>query len=130
MNKFPNLVAGDAVAVYTLGRCEKGVAVRVTSTTFTLEGDTANRIFSRADGNVRGARLTSALRVKPWPSKVRKHHLQHAVHRGPTCQTGRTGAALRGEHITECFAEFAARPVDLQCTRCLASKLFTFLQRK
>jgi hypothetical protein len=61
---------------------------------------------------------------------TRKHHLQHTVHRGPTCQTGRSGAALRGEHITEAFAEFSGRPADLQCDRCKASKLFAFLQRQ
>jgi hypothetical protein len=59
----------------------------------------------------------------------RKHHLQHTVHRGPTCQTGRAGAALRGEHITMCYEEFIAHPA-YQCSRCLSSKLFAFLQRK
>lgn len=59
---------------------------------------------------------------------TRKAHLEHTVHRGPTCQTGRSGAALRGEHITVTYAEFAAEPA--QCTRCRASKLFAFLSRK
>jgi len=59
----------------------------------------------------------------------RKLHLQHTVHRGPTCQTGRAGAALRGEHFTTGYAEFAA-DVSAQCTRCKNSKLFAFLQRK
>lgn len=61
---------------------------------------------------------------------TRKHHLQHTVHNGPTCQTGRSGAALRGEHITEKFEKFVTRSVELQCTRCAASKLFAFLTRK
>jgi hypothetical protein len=61
---------------------------------------------------------------------TRKHHLQHTVNRGPTCQTGRAGAALRGEHITEGFAAFSTRSADLQCSRCASSKLFMFLQRK
>lgn len=59
---------------------------------------------------------------------TRKAHLEHTVHRGPTCQTGRFGAALRGEHITVRYAEFVAEPA--QCTRCRASKLFTLLSRK
>ena len=59
-----------------------------------------------------------------------KFHLQHTTHRGPTCQTGRIGSALRGEHFTEGFEEFAARHSDRQCSRCVASKLFAFLQRK
>jgi hypothetical protein len=60
---------------------------------------------------------------------MRKYHLQHTQHRGPTCQTGRIGAALRGEHITEKFDEFVTRPADWQCSRCAASKLFGFLTR-
>ena len=59
-----------------------------------------------------------------------KVHLEHTVRHGPTCQTGRSGAALRGEHITEGYAEFVAEPVAYQCNRCAASKLFAFLQRK
>lgn len=60
---------------------------------------------------------------------MRKSHLQHTVSRGPTCQTGRVGGALRGEHITEGYADFAARPADAQCHRCASGKLFAFLQR-
>lgn len=59
---------------------------------------------------------------------TRKIHLQHTVHRGPTCQTGRTGGALRGEHLTVVFTEFAQSPD--RCTRCQASKLFAFLERR
>ena len=59
---------------------------------------------------------------------ARKAHLQHTVHRGPTCQTGRVGAALKGEHITVKFAEFVAE--SHQCERCKSSKLFAFLSRK
>jgi hypothetical protein len=61
---------------------------------------------------------------------MRKYHLRHTVHSGPTCQTGRMGAALRGEHITEQFSEFVTRPADWQCSRCAASKLFAFLTRQ
>lgn len=59
-----------------------------------------------------------------------KIHLQHTTHSGPTCQTGRAGASLRGEHITLPFAEFIERPEQLRCSRCEASKLFAFLERK
>lgn len=59
---------------------------------------------------------------------TRKTHLQHTVHGGPTCQTGRVGAALRGEHITVRYKEFAVE--RSQCTRCRASKLFALLARK
>ena len=61
---------------------------------------------------------------------TRKHHLQHTALFGPTCQKGRAGFSLRGEHITEPFDGFVARPVDLQCSRCLSSNLFSFLNRK
>lgn len=60
---------------------------------------------------------------------TRKHHLQHTVHNGPTCQTGRVGGSLRGEHITLKYDEFVAQPT-YQCERCKSSKLFAFLQRK
>lgn len=60
----------------------------------------------------------------------RKIHLKHTVQGGPTCQTGRVGGALRGEHITVQFSEFVAERGEYQCSRCLASKLFAFLQRK
>jgi hypothetical protein len=60
---------------------------------------------------------------------IRKLHLQHTIHRGPTCQTGRAGAALRGEHITGTYAEFIAH-TGQQCDRCKSSKLFAFLARK
>lgn len=60
----------------------------------------------------------------------RKTHLKHTVNGGPTCQRGRTGGALRGEHITEKFDEFIREWADLRCSRCENSKLFAFLQRK
>jgi hypothetical protein len=60
----------------------------------------------------------------------RKIHLEHTAHRGPTCQTGRIGGALRGEHITERFSEFVTRANELQCSRCRSSSLFKFLARK
>jgi hypothetical protein len=61
---------------------------------------------------------------------TRKQHLQHTVHGGPTCQTGRSGAALRGEHITSKYSEFSAERSELQCERCRNSKLFAFLERQ
>ena len=61
---------------------------------------------------------------------TRKYHLRHTSHGGPTCQTGRAGAALRGEHITVKYAEFSACRAELQCSRCASSKLFAFLTRK
>lgn len=61
---------------------------------------------------------------------TRKIHLEHTVHRGPTCQTGRTGGALRGEHITETYVEFVTRADEMQCSRCRSSSLFKFLARK
>jgi hypothetical protein len=61
---------------------------------------------------------------------MRKAHLQHTVHYGPTCQSGRSGGSLRGEHITEKFSEFAKEPAEQRCTRCANSKLFAFLQRQ
>lgn len=61
---------------------------------------------------------------------TRKTHLQHTVHRGPTCQTGRMGAALRGEHITVKFEEFITRSTSLRCSRCASSSLFRFMNRK
>lgn len=60
----------------------------------------------------------------------RKFHLEHTTHRGPTCQTGRIGGALRGEHITQRFSEFVTRDNDMQCSRCRSSSLFQFLARK
>ena len=61
-----------------------------------------------------------------------KTHLKHTIPgaNGPTCQRGRTGGSLRGEHLTVGFAEFIAEPADLQCDRCRSSKLFSFLARK
>jgi hypothetical protein len=47
---------------------------------------------------------------------------------GPTCQTGRSGGSLRGEHITLKYSEFSASRV--QCDRCRSSKLFSFLERQ
>ena len=61
---------------------------------------------------------------------TRKYHLQHTQHNGPTCQTGRAGAALRGEHNTTSFSEFVSVAPELQCSKCLTGKLFAFLQRK
>lgn len=61
---------------------------------------------------------------------TRKIHLEHTGHRGPTCQTGRIGGSLRGEHITETYAEFVTRAKDMQCSRCASSSLFKFLARK
>ena len=61
---------------------------------------------------------------------TRKHHLQDTKHFGPTCQSGRSGGSLLGEHITEKFAEFNARPAELQCSRCATGKLFALLTRK
>jgi hypothetical protein len=56
-----------------------------------------------------------------------KNHLRDTKHGGPTCQGGRSGGSLRGEHFTMKFAEFVQR-AD-QCERCKASKLFSLLQR-
>ena len=61
---------------------------------------------------------------------TRKTHLLHTVRFGPTCQSGRSGGQLRGEHITVKFSEFAAEREDLRCDRCAGSKLFGFLQRQ
>lgn len=61
---------------------------------------------------------------------TRKTHLQHTVHYGPTCKSGRFGGALRGEHITVKYSEFAAEKPELQCERCRDSKLFAFLERQ
>lgn len=61
---------------------------------------------------------------------TRKDHLQHTADRGPTCQRGRVGGALRGEHLTVKYSEFAATPRELQCERCRNSKLFAFLERQ
>ena len=61
---------------------------------------------------------------------TRKTHLKHTVHGGPTCQKGRTGGALSGEHITVRYAEFITERADIQCERCRSSKLFAFLERK
>jgi hypothetical protein len=61
---------------------------------------------------------------------TRKTHLEHTTHGGPTCQTGRVGAALRGEHITVKLDEFALCADAHRCTRCKGSKLFAFLKRQ
>ena len=61
---------------------------------------------------------------------MHKNHLQHTVNNGATCQRGRTGASLRGEHFTYKYSEFVATPVEHRCIRCNNSKLFSFLQRK
>ncbi len=62
--------------------------------------------------------------------KMLKNHLQHTVNNGATCQRGRAGASLRGEHLTYKYSDFVATPVEHRCTRCNNSKLFAFLQRK
>lgn len=49
---------------------------------------------------------------------------------GPTCQRGRVGGALRGEHFTFGIKEFIATPPELRCARCANSMLFAFLKRK
>lgn len=59
-----------------------------------------------------------------------KHHLQDTVKYGPTCQSGRSGGSLRGEHFTFRFVEFLATPAEQRCDRCASSKLFSFLQRQ
>ena len=61
---------------------------------------------------------------------TRKVHLEHTVHSGPSCQTGRVGASLRGEHITVNFDEFTLSSDALRCSRCESSKLFAFLHRQ
>jgi hypothetical protein len=61
---------------------------------------------------------------------MRKDHLTHTVRGGPTCQSGRSGGSLRGEHLTVPAAEFLALAPEQRCTRCTSSKLFAFLQRQ
>jgi hypothetical protein len=61
---------------------------------------------------------------------IRKAHLQHTVHYGPACKSGRSGGQLRGEHLTWKFDDFAAMPAEHRCERCSSSKLFAFLQRQ
>lgn len=61
---------------------------------------------------------------------IRKTHLKHTVTGGPTCQKGRSGGQLRGEHITFAFAEFVAEDQAVRCERCASSKLFAFLLRR
>ena len=59
-----------------------------------------------------------------------KEHLENTGHGGPTCQRGRIGGSLRGEHFTSSYAEFSALPVERRCARCNSSKLFAFLERQ
>jgi hypothetical protein len=59
-----------------------------------------------------------------------KTHLQHTADSGPTCQRGRAGGTLRGEHMTVGFDDFVREWAALRCTRCENSKLFAFLERK
>lgn len=59
-----------------------------------------------------------------------KEHLKHTANSGPTCQRGRIGGSLRGEHFTVGYAEFSALPVERRCARCNSSKLFAFLERQ
>ena len=61
---------------------------------------------------------------------TRKDHLLHTVKFGPTCQSGRSGAALRGEHFTLPANEFLALDPQFRCIKCVNSKLFAFLQRQ
>lgn len=61
---------------------------------------------------------------------MRKDHLTHTVRGGPTCQSGRSGGSLRGEHFTLPAAQFLALDPELRCARCASSKLFAFLQRQ
>lgn len=63
---------------------------------------------------------------------MRKAHLQYTApgRNGPACQGGRSGGSLRGEHITEPYAEFIAERPEVRCVRCSASKIFAFYQRK
>lgn len=61
---------------------------------------------------------------------MRKTHLQDTKHFGPTCQGGRIGGQLRGEHVTVKFKEFNLAFGEGQCERCASSKLFAFLQRR
>jgi hypothetical protein len=61
---------------------------------------------------------------------IRKEHLQHTVSGGPTCQSGRLGGQLRGEHLSSKYSEFSALPVEQRCARCENSPLFAFLKRQ
>lgn len=61
---------------------------------------------------------------------TRKDHLKHTVHGGPTCKSGRSGASLRGEHLTLPASQFLTLAPELRCERCVSSKLFAFLQRQ
>jgi hypothetical protein len=61
---------------------------------------------------------------------IRKDHLKHTTDSGPTCQRGRIGGSLRGEHLTVSYSEFSALPVEQRCARCNSSKLFAFLERQ
>lgn len=61
---------------------------------------------------------------------IRKDHLQHTVHGGPTCKSGRTGASLKGEHLTVPAKQFLGLDPSFRCERCANSKLFAFLQRQ
>lgn len=63
-------------------------------------------------------------------NEMRKDHLTHTVRGGPTCQSGRSGGSLRGEHLTIPAREFLALAPELRCERCASSKLFDFLQRQ
>lgn len=59
-----------------------------------------------------------------------KYHLEHTVTGGPTCQRGRSGGSLRGEHFTFGVAEFMNADTALRCSRCENSSLFAFLKRQ
>ena len=63
---------------------------------------------------------------------ARKVHLQdtRSSVAGPTCQSGKFGWSLRGEHLTVKFADFVTEPAEHQCSRCRSSKLFSFLTRR
>jgi len=61
---------------------------------------------------------------------MHKYHLRHTVHFGPTCQSGRSGGSLRGEHLTYDVSKFLTIEPEFQCQKCANSKLFAFLKRK
>jgi len=75
-----------------------------------------------------GKLLDLGTRAESMGEGMRKTHLQHTVKFGPTCQNGRVGGSLRGEHITVKFEEFIK--AEVRCERCDCSKLFAFLKRQ
>lgn len=63
---------------------------------------------------------------------MRKAHLQYTApgRNGPACKNGRFGGSLRGEHITEPYADFIKESNEARCIRCSSSKIFSLYQRK